>query len=57
MTETAIRNRAVIALPGADDFVEITRRQGREAPVVHFLSDTQSRGDERRVSPDAARRG
>ena len=32
---------AMTALPGADDFVEITRRQGRDAPVVHFLSDTQ----------------
>ena len=41
MAEKAIRNRAVIALPEADDCVEITRRQGRDAPVVHFLSDTQ----------------
>jgi hypothetical protein len=41
MVERAMRSRAVVAMPGDDHYVEISRAQDRDAPVVHFLSDAQ----------------
>ena len=53
MTERAIRNRAVIALPGAAwRYPEAGARRPRRAlPERHA-----DRGNGRRVSPDAGRR-